>query len=182
MATTTSPAVVEHTVADSRESADPVRVWLLVSVETGTTKDQLARLGARLAAEYRLSRDYQALTIYFVRFADVAEGNPILGRWTDAPHGDWERAGEATKGDYSTHQIVDETIEKDWSSLPTDEQMDVYRRYRDYRTDYQFEHEESPPDAELIPLAATALGLDEAVIRDALDAWSAWVQDAWRPS
>ena len=152
---------------------------MTVSVEAGTTKDQLARLATRLATEYRLSREYQALVIHFVRFP---EGTATLGRWTDAPHGDWERAGEATKGDYSTHQIVDETIEKNWSSLPTDEQMDVYRKYSDYRTAYQIDNEVSPPDAELIPLAASALGLDESVIREAMDAWSTWVADAWRPS
>lgn len=171
--TTTLPAVVDHTIVDSGgEATDPIQLWLIVSVEAGTTKDQLARLGTRLATEYRLSREYQALVIQFVRFP---EGVATLGRWTDAPHGDWERAGEATKGDYSTHQIVDETVEKDWSLLPTDEQMDVFRRYRDYQANYQVQNEESLPDAELIPLAAAALGLEEAVIRGALDAWSAWV-------
>lgn len=178
--TTTLPAVVEYTIVDSGgDASDPVEIWLTVSVEAGTTKDQLARLATRLATEYRLSREYQALVIHFVRFP---EGTATLGRWTDAPHGDWNRAGEATKGDYSTHQIVDETIEKDWSSLPTDEQMDIYRRYLDYKTAYQVENEVSPPDSELIPLAASALGLDEAAIRDAMDAWHAWEADAWRPS
>ncbi|MDE0370658.1 MAG: hypothetical protein OXI84_11040 [bacterium] len=178
--TTTLPAVVDHAIVDSGgDSSDPVQIWMTVSVEDGTTKDQLARLATRLATEYRLSREYQALVIHFVRFP---EGTATLGRWTDAPHGDWERAGEATKGDYSTHSIVDETIEKDWSSLPTDEQMDVYRKYGDYRTAYEFDNEVSLPDAELIPLAATALGLEEAAIEGAIDAWSAWVADAWRPS
>ncbi len=170
--TTTLPAAVEHSIVDSGESADPVRVWLTVSVEAGTTKDQLGRLGTRLATEYRLSREYQALVIHFVRFP---EGIATLGRWTDAPHGDWDRAAEATKGDYSTHQIVDRTIEKDWSLLPTDGQMDVLRKYNDYRVAYEVENEVSPSDAELIPLAASALGLDEAVIQDAIDAWSTWV-------
>lgn len=177
--TTTLPAVVDYSIVDSGgDSSDPIQIWMTVSVEAGTTKDQLARLATRVATEYRLSREYQALVIHFVRFP---EGNATLGRWTDAPHGDWARAGEATKGDYSTHQIVDETIEKDWSTLPTDEQMDVLRKYRDYETAYQVENEVSPPAAELIPLAASALGLDEAAIRDAMDAWHAWEADAWRP-
>ncbi len=170
--TTTLPAAVEHSIVDSGEAADPVRVWLTVSVEAGTTKDQLGRLGTRLATEYRLSREYQALVIHFVRFP---EGIATLGRWTDAPHGDWDRADEATKGDYSTHQIVDRTIEKDWSLLPTDDQMDVLRKYNDYRVQYEIENEVSPSDAELIPLAASYLGLDEAVIQAAIDAWSTWV-------
>ncbi|MCE2529870.1 MAG: hypothetical protein J4G11_08370 [Acidimicrobiia bacterium] len=171
--TTTLPvaADVEYSIIDSGESSDPVQLWLTVSVEAGSTKDQLARLGTRLATEYRLSREYQALVIHFVRFP---EGIATLGRWTDAPYGDWERAGEATKGDYSNHQIVDETIEKDWSLLPTDEQMDVLRRYNDYRTAYEVENQVSPPDAELIPQAAAALGVEEAAIDDALDAWRAW--------
>ncbi len=171
--TTTLPAAadVEYSIIDSGASSDPVQLWLTVSVEAGSTKDQLARLGTRLATEYRLSREYQALVIHFVRFP---EGIATLGRWTDAPYGDWERAGEATKGDYSNHQIVDETIEKDWSLLPTDEQMDVLRRYNDYRTAYEVENQVSPPDAELIPQAAAALGVEEAAIDDALDAWRAW--------
>ena len=171
--TTTLPAAVEHSIVNiGGEDTDPVQIWLRVSVEAGTTKDQLARLATRLATEYRLSREYQALVIHFVRFP---EGTATLGRWTDAPHGDWERAGEATKGDYSTHQIVDETIEKDWSLLPTDEQMDLLRKYNDYRTAYQIENGVSPPDSELIPLAAVALGLEEAAIEDAIAAWSTWV-------
>ena len=171
--TTTLAAVVDYSIVDSGgDGSDPVQIWLTVSVEAGTTKDQLARLATRLATEYRLSREYQALVIHFVRFP---EGIATLGRWTDAPHGDWERAGEATKGDYSTHQIVDETIEKDWSLLPTDEQMDVYRRYRDFQTAYQVENNVDPPASELIPLAAVALGLEEAAIEEAIDAWSAWV-------
>ena len=171
--TTTLPAAadVEYSIIDSGESSDPVQLWLTVSVEAGSTKDQLARLGTRLATEYRLSREYQALVIHFVHFP---EGIATLGRWTDAPYGDWERAGEATKGDYSNHQIVDETVEKDWSLLPTDEQMDVLRRYNDYRTAYEVENQVSPPDAELIPQAAAALGVEEAAIEDALDAWRAW--------
>lgn len=172
--TTTLPAAadIEYDIIDSGESSDPVRLWLTVSVEAGSTKDQLARLGTRLATEYRLSREYQAFVVHFVRFP---EGIATLGRWTDAPYGDWDRAGEATKGDYSTHQIVDETIEKDWSLLPSDEQIDVLRRYNDYRTAYQVDNGVSPPDAELIPLAAAALGLEEATIEEAIDAWSAWV-------
>ena len=171
--TTTLPPVVDYTiVADGGQGTDPLQLWFTVSVGDGTTKEQLARLATRLATEYRLSREYQALVIHFVRFP---EGIATLGRWTDAPHGDWERAGEATKGDYSTHQIVDETIEKNWSLLPTDEQMDVLRRYWNYRTSYQVDNNVSPPDVELIPLAANALGLEEPVIEDAIDAWSAWV-------
>ncbi len=171
-ATTLPPAAdVEYRIEDSGESSDPVQLWLTVSVEAGSTKDQLARLGTRLATEYRLSREYQALAIHFVRFP---EGYATLGRWTDAPYGDWDRAGEATKGDYSNHQIVDETIEKDWSLLPTDEQMDVLRKYNDYRTAYEVENQVSPPRAVLVPLAAAALGVEEAAIEDALDTWEAW--------
>ncbi len=173
--TTTLPAAadVEYFIIpdQSGESPDPVLVWLTVEVEAGSTKDQLARLGTRLATEYRLSRVYQAFLVEFVRFP---EGEGTLGRWIDAPYGDWDRAGEATKGDYSTHQIVDKTIEKDWSLLPTDEQMDIWRRYNDYRTAYEVENLVSPPDAELIPQAAATLGVEEAAIEDALDAWEVW--------
>ncbi|MDE0374685.1 MAG: hypothetical protein OXK16_01825 [bacterium] len=175
--TTTLPAAVEHSIVDiGGEDTDPVQLWLTVSVETGTTKDQLAQLGIRLATEYRLSREYQALVIDFVRFPEGhGQSVPPLGRWTDAPYGDWNRAGEVTRGNYDNHEVVDRTIEKDWSLLPTDEQMEVFRRYQDYRLAYQVENEVSPPNSELIPLAAAALGLEETAIEEAIDAWRAWV-------
>ena len=178
-ATTTTlpaPADIEYTVLPigegSGELADPVRVWLTVTVEAGSTKEQLARLGARLATEYRLSREYQALEIKFVRFP---EGDATLGTWTDAPNGDWGQAGDVTKGDYSQHQVADRTVEKDWSLLPTDAQMEVYRQYLNFQTAHQVETGESLPDAELIPLAADSLSLGAEVVRDAIDAWSTWV-------
>ena len=101
----------------NRSTAGAERIWLTVSVEAGAAKEQLAELGRRLSAEYRLSRDYQALRITFVHYPE--EPSATLGAWTDAPFGDWDRAGEASPGDYSNHEEVDRTVEKDWSVLPT---------------------------------------------------------------
>ena len=174
--TTTLPAVadISYAVIDERELPDPVRVLLTVTVEAGSSKEQLARLGARLAADYRLGRQYQALHIEFSHFGEP-EASDTLGTWTDAPNGDWEQAGDVQPGNYSQHQLADHTVEKDWSLLPTDAQMEVYRGYLNFQTAHQVETGESLPEDDLIPLAAERLGLDTEVISDAIDAWSAWV-------
>ena len=158
-------------------TAGAVRVWLTVQVEAGATKSQLARLGARLVAEYRLSRGYQALLIYFVHFP---EGIDTLGTWIDAPFGDWNRAAEVErdedgKVDYSQHQIDDLTVEKDWSLLPTDAQVELYRAYTEYRSTQVDAEGLTPPDVELIPSGAEELGVTVGEIEAALDAWRVWV-------
>ena len=146
----------------------PVRIWLTVQVEANATKAELAQIGDRLGFEHRLSHEYQALAIYFVHFP---EGIDTLGNWIDAPYGDWERAGEVERGDYSQHQTVDLTIEKDWSLLPTGAQMDLYRKYLEYRD----QHAGTVPEDELIAQAATEFGVDEDEIEAAIAAWEAWI-------
>ena len=156
---------------DSGADNDGARIWKIVQVDTLTTKAQLSGLAARLSAEYRLLDQYQALTIYFSHFP---EGTSTLGWWVDAPYGDWTRAGEVDKGDYSLHQVVDMTVEKDWSLLPTPQQMNLFRALRNFRETYAAQNNVSLPLADLIPTAATALGYSEAELRGALDAWTAW--------
>ena len=145
-----------------------VRLWLTVRVEAGATKSELGQIGERLGFEYRLSDEYQALAIYFVHFP---EGIDTLGTWIHAPYGDWTRAGEVDRGDYSEHSVDDRTIEKDWSLLPEDTQMDLYRRYLAYRD----EQAGSVPDDELIQQAAAEFGVDEEDIEAAIAAWEAWI-------
>ena len=169
--TTADPAEVGFTLIDSGADNDGARIWKIVQVDTLTTKAQLSGLAARLSAEYRLLDQYQALTIYFSHFP---EGTSTLGWWVDAPYGDWTRAGEVDKGDYSLHQVVDMTVEKDWSLLPTPQQMNLFRALRNFRETYAAQNNVSLPLADLIPTAATALGYSEAELRGALDAWTAW--------
>lgn len=147
------------------------RTWLTVRVDAGATKSQLAQVGNRLAFEYKVAQQYQALAIYFVHFP---EGVDTLGTWIHAPFGDWNRAGEAAKGDYSEHLVEDRTIEKDWSLLPTDTQVDLYRRYREYKDNLLDSGDPVPSDEELIPLAAEEFQVAPADLRSAVEAWEAW--------
>ena len=147
------------------------RTWLTVRVDAGAAKSELAQIANRLGFEYRLSHQYQALAIYFVHFP---EGVDTLGTWIHAPFGDWNRAAEASKGDYSEHLVEDRTIEKDWSLLPTADQVDLHRRYREYKDNLLDSGEQVPPDEELIPLAAEEFEVAPADLRGAVEAWEAW--------
>ena len=174
-ATVPPPAGVSYGVENEadRSAAGAKRIWLTVSVEAGATKDQLARLGRRLAAEYRLSRDYQALLIHFVHYPE--EPSPVLGTWTDAPFGNWDRAGEATVGDYSNHQAVDRTVEKDWSTLPTRAQVDLYHAFIRYRDGVVDPEGNMPPDSEILEGAAQRLDATTSQISEAVRLWEAWI-------
>ena len=144
---------------------------LTVLVDEGATRSQLTALANRLSFEYQVARSYQALLIEFSHFP---EGQATLGRWTHAPFGDWNRAGEVEEGDYSQHQTDDRTVDKDWSLLPTDAEVDLYRAYADYRSALE-DSGVLPPDDQLIALAADDLGTTVGEIRDAIEAWEAWV-------
>ena len=147
------------------------RTWLTVRVDAGATKSELAQIGNRLAFEYRVAQQYQALAIYFVHFP---EGVDTLGTWIHAPYGDWTRAAEASRGDYTQHQVVDRTVEKDWTLLPTDAQVDLYRRYREYKANLLDSGDTVPPDDELIPVVAQEFEVTTAELRGAVEAWEAW--------
>ena len=67
---------------------------------------------------YRASHQYQALLIGFYHYPEMIEDIATLGTWEDAPYGDWGRAADVARGDYTKHQPNDRTIEKDWSLLP----------------------------------------------------------------
>ena len=147
------------------------RTWLTVRVDAGATKSQLAQISNRLAFEYRVAQQYQALAIYFVHFP---EGVDTLGTWIHAPYGDWTRAAEVSKGDYTQHQVEDRTVEKDWALLPTDAQVDLYRRYREYKDNLLDSGDTVPPDEELIPVVAQEFQVATAELRSAVEAWEAW--------
>lgn len=170
------PAGVSHRVLNEQDDSTggARRIWLTVSVGAGATREQLARVGRRLSAEYRLSRDYQALLIHFVHFEEEPPP-PTLGTWTDAPFGNWDRAGEATVGDYSTHRAVDRTVEKDWSDLPTEAQVELHHDFVRYRAGLIDPEGGAPPDEEILELAAQYLGVTPQQIREANRAWETWI-------
>ncbi len=148
-----------------------VRTWLTVQVDEGAARSDLHQIGTRLAFEYRLAHQYQALLIYFVHFP---EGVDTLGAWVDAPFGDWSRADEAVSGDYSQHQVSDQTVEKDWTLLPTDAQVGLYRQYREYKADLADTVDTVPPDELLIPLVAAEFGVTSEELLEAVRAWEMW--------
>ena len=168
------PAGVGHRVLNETDAstAGARRVWLTVSVDAGATREQLARLGRRLAAEYRLSRDYQALLVHFVHYPEEPPP-PTLGTWVDAPFGNWDRASEASVGDYSSHRAADGTIEKDWSGLPTRAQVDLHQAFVRYRAGLIDPEGGVPPDDQILELAAQYLNSTPQEIREARQAWEA---------
>jgi hypothetical protein len=151
-------------------SQGAVRTWLTVRVDAGATKSELAQIGERLEFEYQVAQEYQALLIDFVHFP---EGIATLGTWIRAPFGDWTRAGEVEKGDYSQHETVDLTIEKDWSLLPTDTQVELYGDYTDYRDTLVYS-DDPPSEDEMIEMAAEKLGVTIDEIEEAIAAWETW--------
>jgi len=80
-------------------------------------------------------------------------------------------ADEVDKGDYSEHRVDDRTIEKDWSLLPTEAEIDLFRRYLAFKD----EQAGSVPDDELILQAAAEFEVDEEDIEAAIDAWERWI-------
>ena len=151
-------------------SQGAVRTWLTVQVDAGATKSELAQIGERLGFEYQVVQEYQALLIDFVHFP---EGIATLGTWIRAPFGDWTKAGEVEKGDYSQHETVDRTIEKDWSLLPTDAQVELYWDYTDYR-ETLVDSDDPPSEDEVIEMAAEKLGVTIDEIEEAVAAWETW--------
>ena len=107
--------------------ADPdttVAITTTLSTSTPTTA-----LAALLVNEFRASHEYQALIIWFFHYPELAFDINTLGRWEDAPYGDWGRADEVDRGDYSKHQPYDRVKEKDWTLLPSKGQVDLYLAY-----------------------------------------------------
>ena len=173
--TDTVPPTPKVSYAVITEEASPIdgakRTWLTVAVAKGAAKSDLAQIAERLAFEYRVVQQYQALLIYFVHFPEEVD---TLGTWIHAPFGNWTRAAEVSAGDYSQHAVNDQTVEKDWSLLPTDNQVMLYRLYKMYRDDLRDTGASVPPDEQLIPLAAQVLQVPTADLREAVAAWEAW--------
>ena len=164
------PDVGYEVLDEDVRSQGAVRTLLTVRVDAGATKSELAQIGERLGFEYQLAHEYQALLIDFVHFP---EGLATLGTWIRAPFGDWSRAGEVEKGDYSQHETVDRTIDKDWSLLPTDAQAGLYWAYTDYR-DTLVDSDDPPSEDEVIEMAAEKLGATIDEIEEAIAAWETW--------
>jgi hypothetical protein len=129
-ATTTSatlPAVADYEVLDVEEVPleGALGIRLRVLMPPAVTASQLRVVAEELAVQYRVSHQYQALSVGFVDYREFDDGFHSLGVWEDAPFGEWDRAAEAEPGDYSTFQSASGLRNKDWSMRPTQEHVDV---------------------------------------------------------
>ena len=151
-----------------------VRISLSVTVERGTTKAQLSALAADLAARYRETHEYQAFNVSFYHHRELAFGLASLGIWDDSPFGDWSRADEVERGDYSQHKPNDATREKDWSSVPSAGQVAVYLAYT---VTYDVMHvgDELPSDDDVFAAVAAQRSVSAAEVEDAVNAVRDWM-------
>lgn len=144
------PDVVEHRVVlrEDVSTGPAARTVLRVRVPAGTTRSDLESLSTHLVAQERQTHPYDGLSVHFSDRADVKAASP-LGWATDAPFGEWGRAGESD-GSYTNHRTDLSTLrEMDWTRRPTDEDIeadDLYRALgeRDMAAHGEFtmEHEE----------------------------------------
>ena len=151
-----------------------VRVALRVTVEEGTTAEQLRALAASLVTEFRTSDEYQALIIWFYHYPELAFDITTLGRWEDAPYGDWGRANEVDRGDYSKHEPYDRVKEKDWTLLPTPDEVDLYLAYLMTFDEMDTGVGDLPDDDDVFAAVATEHGVNPADVEDAADAVLDW--------
>lgn len=171
--TTIAPTVLpEYSIVAEEDIsfAGATRFSLRVAVEAGTNRAGLRAVGEAIATEYRRTNPYNALNILFYHYPELADDITSLGSWDDAPNGVWSDAAEVELGDYSKHQAIDHTKEKDWSLLPTPRQAHLYRAYLDvlYLID-------TIDDDVLIWEAAAAEGTTRPEVEAAIDAFLTWV-------
>lgn len=151
-----------------------VRISLRIVVGEGTSKAQLGALGDALAEQYRESHEYHAFNIFFYHFPQLSQDYASLGSWDDSPYGDWSRANEVDRGDYSSHRPNDETREKDWSLLPTGRQVDLYVSFQETYTAMDTDPMELPSDDDVLAAVAQKEGVTAAEVEEAADAVFAW--------
>lgn len=102
-----------------------------VLVEGGTTAAQLEKVAREIAADFRKTHPYAALSVGFADYPHFLERRSYaLGFWEDAPHGDWTRPEEA-ETDYSNFKEKNHLREKDWDKRPSAEQVDLWARAYD---------------------------------------------------
>lgn len=154
-----------------------VRAGLVVKVPTDTTKAQLQAIAVQLSMDHRDEHEYHALEIAFFRYAALRPYLRPLGLWIDAPFGDYSRAHEAEAGDYSLHEVVDSTREKDWDLLPTESEVEIYLAYWAAHDELYAETDEPPTEEEIGARAARNLDMNPAEVAAAVDAVVTWSAD-----
>jgi hypothetical protein len=182
VATTTSteeaaPSVPQYTILDEEDVsfAGAIRISLRVTVEEGADREGLRRVAEEISETYRESHGYQALNIFFYHYPEVAFDTVTLGVWDDSPYGDWSRAADVKRGDYSHHEPSDKTKEKNWSLLPSQTEATLYAAYNSVYYALAESSAELPTDDQIIALVAAEEGVSEVAVEEAFDRFFTWI-------
>jgi len=178
--TTTSPPITPaYSIVEEKDVsfAGAVRISLRVTVEVGSTPDQIRALARQLSLQYRASHEYQALIIFFYDCPELAFDVVTLGTWVDAPFGDWSRADEATRGDYSTFAVDEEIFQKDWSLRPSAAEISLYVAFNAKLAALDTDPLSPPSDDEVAAAVAADTGASVEEIFAAYDAIFTWIFD-----
>ncbi|MCH7669702.1 MAG: hypothetical protein IIC71_10980 [Acidobacteria bacterium] len=175
--TTTQVPLRKYEILEEEDVSFPgaVRISLRVIVESGASREDLRRIAQDLASQYRESGEYQAFNIFFYHYPELASGGVTLGVWDDAPFGDWGRASEVERGDYSEHKPTDRTKEKDWSLLPSPEEIDLYAAYSEMFDLMDTDALELPSDDDVMAAVAAERDISAEAVADAVDAVLDWM-------
>lgn len=173
--TTTTP-LPNYKVLATEDVSFPgaMRLSLRVVVDEGTTREQLRVIAKRIVADQQEKGAFQALLIFFYHYPELTQDIAALGAWEYAPYGDWGRADEVELGDYTKHEPNDRTKEKDWSLLPSRDEIDVYVAYIEMFTKMDTDPLSSPADDDIYPAVATELAIPVNEVDAALDAIADW--------
>lgn len=175
--TTVSVSVPQYEILGEEDIsfAGAVRYNLRVTVEQGVTRAGLRQVATEISEQYRASHRYSALNIFFYHYREVSGDVASLGVWDDSPYGDWGRAGEVEPGDYSTHAPNDQTLEKDWSLLPSQTDATLYAAFNSLFYSLAETSDEYPSDDDVIALVAEQEGASVEAVDKAIDHFLDWM-------
>ena len=176
-AASTTTSIPQFDVVEESDISYPgaTRTRLEVIVEEGTTRDSLRFIAQQLAAQYRETHEYQALIIFFYHYRELTDETASLGVWDDSPYGDWGRAADVARGDYSTHEPTDKTKEKDWSLLPTPDQLALFHAYNFMYDLMDTDEFGLPSDNDVMAAVASDRGISVVAVEEAILAVFDWI-------
>lgn len=176
--TTFAPEPLDYEILETEDVSFPgaVRVSLRVVVEEGATAAELRNLAEQLAEQHRASHEYQAFNIFFYHYPELAFDFATVGIWDDSPYGDWGRADEVSRGDYTHHEANDQIREKNWSLLPSQQEVDLYIAYIQ-KFDAMDSGSELPSDDEVITEVSADTGASISEVENAIDSVLDWMFD-----
>jgi hypothetical protein len=176
---TSSLRTIAYSIVEERDVsfAGAVRISLRVVVEVGSTSDQIRALAQNLSLEYRASHEYQALIIFFYDWLDLAFDTATLGIWVDAPFGDWSRANEAERGDYSSFAVDEEIYEKDWTLRPSEQDVRLYLAFFEKLDELDPDFTNPQTDEEVAAAVAVDTGFTSGEVLAAVEAVLDWQEN-----